>query len=569
MTARIIYYQNLDYDQLPTARKRPRMMPSAADSIQQVMSKTTPTKKAPAIQQLSRPMRSPSLTRPTTFSKPLSQIQTTPVITYASAYNNNNNNNDNDFLPSKSFRSNTPSSSSSLSQATTQILTQSPKTFVPPSQDQLRSALENYFGFSSFRGNQKQAIEATCKGLDTLILMPTGGGKSICYQLPAILTEGLTVVVSPLKSLISDQVTRLREREIKTSALFGETCETEAADIYQDLKSPQPKHKLLYVTPEKINCNAGLINLFRDLHRRQLLARFVIDEAHCVSMWGSDFRPDYRKLGKLRDLFYDVPIMALTATAPPKVREDILVQLKMDQTNGKTFIQSFNRPNLKFEVRVKSKGCVDDIAKFIGKQFKDQCGIIYCLSRKECEQIAEKLRERAISSAPYHAGLSDKQRKKIFQAWSHGVFKVVCATIAFGMGIDKSNVRYVIHYSVPKSIEGYYQEAGRAGRDGDFAACVLYYSKSDLYRMKSMLSKGFGRKAEDKERDKVNLDSIIAYVDNKTECRRSILLHYLGEKFDRKNCISHIKTACDNCLAAQNRMKHCDSYEDVYCDNDY
>lgn len=438
--------------------------------------------------------------------------------------------------------------------------------YKPPDEALLRSLLKEHFGFSDFRENQLEAIDATCRGLDTLVLMPTGGGKSICYQLPAVLTPGVSIVVSPLKSLIEDQVNNLKSRNITTSALSGETSENEACHVYDDLNTANPRHKLLYVTPEKINCSSLLKNLFNSLYKRGLLARFVIDEAHCVSTWGSDFRPDYRKLGELRKLYPKVPIMALTATAKPEVRTDIFDQLKMNKISGKTFTQSLNRPNLKLEVRSKTKNCIAEMCTLIRKNFSKQCGIIYCLSRNDCETVSEKMREKGIASAPYHAGLSDVQRKKVFKAWSSGTFQVVCATIAFGMGIDKADVRFVLHYSVPKSVEGYYQEAGRAGRDGKFAHCVLYFSKSDLFRMKSMLSRGIGRKAEDRERDKNNLEQIIKYVENRDECRRTFLYRYLGENFNRKDCLKHFATACDNCRLQKVNDGGLYSNEDVYID---
>lgn len=514
--ATIIYYKNLDYDLLPTSKKR-KVTTLGADN-----ENYSPQTRPPKVQQQTPSYRSETYLpyEPTSLSSYSSESRcSSSVVTEQSNYS------------SPEYYC-------------------SPRVYEQPNPKLLLDTLKKYFKFESFRENQLEAINSTCSGLDTLILMPTGGGKSICYQLPAILSQGITIVVSPLKSLIADQVDRLRSLKIETSALFGDTSENDVASIFHDLKQRQPKHKLLYVTPEKINASGALMSLFETLHKRNLLARFVIDEAHCVSMWGSDFRPDYRKLGKLRDLFQDIPIMALTATAPPRVREDILDQLKMNKVTSKIFIQSFNRPNLKFEVRLKSKGCLTEICNMIRANFTRQCGIIYCLSRNDCELVAENLREQGITSAPYHAGLPDEQRKRVFNAWSRGVFQVVCATIAFGMGIDKSDVRFVIHYSMPKSVEGYYQEAGRAGRDGKFASCILYFSKSDLYRMRSMLSKtGYGRKVEDKQRDQGNLQHMIDYVDNKDECRRTILLRYLGEEFNSKNCIGHIATACDNCLA--------------------
>lgn len=521
----IVYYKNLDYDQLPTSRKKARIDPTTTTAARRDVQSSTcspnSTYSSPYFSSASEySINSPANYQPTSPKRrnPLNHVSPNTYQSYESR----------DSFYSSSFSS-------------------SPRVYEQIDNKLLHDVLLKYFKFSSFRTNQLEAVNATCLGLDTLILMPTGGGKSICYQLPAIVTNGVTIVVSPLKSLIDDQVNKMRSLNVKTSALSGETSEGDAADIFADLQRPTPSHKLLYVTPEKINCSGALINLFKNLHKRGMLARFVIDEAHCVSMWGSDFRPDYRKLGVLRDSFSDVPIMALTATAPPEVRTDIFNQLKMNQVTGKTFIQSFNRPNLQFEVRAKTKFCITEICNLISKRFSKQCGIIYCLSRNDCEKVSEKIREQGITSAPYHAGLSDKQRKKVFQAWSTSVFQVVCATIAFGMGIDKSDVRFVIHYSVPKSVEGYYQEAGRAGRDGQYALCILYYSKSDTYRMKSMLSKGMGRTARDKQRDQSNLENMVAYADNRSECRRAILLRYLGEQFNSQECIKHLRTACDNC----------------------
>uniref|UniRef100_A0A6G1SK16 ATP-dependent DNA helicase n=1 Tax=Aceria tosichella TaxID=561515 RepID=A0A6G1SK16_9ACAR len=543
----IIYYKNLDYDMLPTSKKRrlnphppvpesPYVAPSYQIPDERTSSDVTSSHHVPDKRLFTNVTSSYQKPDKREFSDAVPSYQARPdkrEFSYAATTTHK-------VSDKRVFSDVAPSH---------QVPSRRSSSGVPDKQ-LLLETLRKYFKFESFRENQFEAINSTCAGLDTLILMPTGGGKSICYQLPAIISEGVTIVVSPLKSLIADQVHRMQTLNVKTSALSGETSEIDAESIIWDLRQEMPEHKLLFVTPEKISASGSLMSIFQRLHERNLLARFVIDEAHCVSMWGSDFRPDYRKLGKLRQEYPGVPIMALTATAPPKVREDILNQLGMDKRTSKVFIQSFNRPNLKFEVRNKAKGCLFDICQLIRANFPKQCGIIYCLSRADCEAAAAGLREQGITSAPYHAGLPDQQRQRVFTAWSRGTFQVVCATIAFGMGIDKADVRFVIHYSMPKSIEGYYQEAGRAGRDGKFASCILYFSKSDLYRMRSMLSKtGFGRKADDKTRDQGNLQHMIEYVDNKSECRRSIMLRYLGEEFDSKECIAHLRTACDNCLA--------------------
>lgn len=413
----------------------------------------------------------------------------------------------------------------------------------------LKHYFEHYFKFKTFRQNQFEAINAACLNLDTLILMPTGGGKSICYQLPAVVSDGLTVVVSPLKSLIADQVSKLKSLNINTAALSSDLSQSDSNYIFDDLRSNNPTLKLLYVTPEKISASNYLTSTFEMLYSRGLLARFVIDEAHCVSMWGSDFRPDYRKLNILRQRFPSVPIMALTATAPPEVRLDILNQLNMN-ANAKVFLQSFNRPNLKFEVKKKSKNCWMDVAALISSKFMNKSGIVYCLSRDECAKVSQNLRSEGIRTCPYHAGLKDNERKNVFESWESNKIQVVCATIAFGMGIDKSDVRFVIHFSMPKSIEGYYQEAGRAGRDGKPAHCILFYSTGDIYRMKTLLRGGGGRRKDkqDKNKDMSNLEQINAYCNNISECRRTILLKYLGENFDRQLCLSNRETACDNCL---------------------
>lgn len=415
----------------------------------------------------------------------------------------------------------------------------------PWSKDLLR-AFKDRFRLEGFRHNQLEAINATLAGQDAFVLMPTGGGKSLCYQLPAVIntgkTRGVTVVVTPLLSLMQDQVDHLTSRGIVAKAFNGDMARSEKQDILESFKMRNPEHhvQLLYVTPEMINKSMAFLNGLQTLYRNNKFARLVIDEAHCVSQWGHDFRPDYKELGQVRQQFAGVPIIALTATATHNVIMDVKHNLSMNDC--KVFSQSFNRANLYYEVRPKEKQSVDLIANLINEQYPDKTGIVYTLSRKQTEQIAKKLCDHGISAKHYHAAMAAPEKTQVQRDWQSGRVKVVVATIAFGMGIDKPDVRFVVHQYLPKSLEGYYQETGRAGRDGLPSDCYLFFSHGDIFQLRKFIDESDGNHMQ-KDRQKEMLNRVVMFCENTRDCRRSQLLHYFGETFSSGKC----GKTCDNC----------------------
>jgi bloom syndrome protein len=416
----------------------------------------------------------------------------------------------------------------------------------PWSQD-LRNTLIHKFGLRGFRPGQLDAINATLSGQHCFVLMPTGGGKSLCYQLPSVITtgktRGVTIVVSPLLSLMEDQVTSAMQRfQVQAFLINGESTQAQKDLIMDGLRQrdPQKLMQLLYVTPEMLSKNQRMISAFQQLHSRGRLARIVIDEAHCVSQWGHDFRPDYKALGDVVRQFPGVPVIALTATATKLVRTDVVANLGIQ--GCRQFSQSFNRPNLYYEVLPKAKGVINSIAELIKEKHSGHSGIIYCLSRKSCEQVAEKLSGLGISAYHYHAGMKPDERSAVQRKWQSNEYSVIVATIAFGMGIDKADVRYVIHHTLPKSLEGYYQETGRAGRDGKKSWCYLYYQYGDSRSLRKMIDDGEGS-WEQKQRLHDMLRSVIQFCENKADCRRAQVLGYFSESFDPEKC----NATCDNC----------------------
>ncbi|WVQ85440.1 hypothetical protein IAT38_007605 [Cryptococcus sp. DSM 104549] len=414
--------------------------------------------------------------------------------------------------------------------------------------------LRQVFHLSGFRKHQREAINETMAGRDVFVLMPTGGGKSLTYQLPAVCTtgktRGVTFVISPLISLIADQTRHLTDIGVPTIAYTSDLAPTDKQRANQQLSEAVPKTKVVYVTPEMMSMGGQIKHIMRNLVRRGQLARFVVDEAHCVSHWGHDFRSDYLRLGDLRDEYPTVPIMALTATAQPKVQEDIKRSLQIE--GCLCLQQSFNRPNLTYSVVPKKTGFQQSIVKLI-KDYGESSGIIYCNSRDQCENLAKVLREKYdLRAHHYHAGMSKGDRRMRQEGWQNHEYEIIVATVAFGMGIDKPDVRYVIHHTLPRSLEGYYQETGRAGRDGKPSSCFLYYTYGDGRKLLNQIANDKESSWDQKERQLDSAREVLRYCQNRTDCRRTQVLSFFNERFDPANC----NEGCDVCASRDTAIIH-------------
>ena len=406
----------------------------------------------------------------------------------------------------------------------------------------LEEALQEYFGFNKFKGNQEKIIRSLLSGKDTFVIMPTGGGKSLCYQLPAIMSEGVAIIISPLIALMKNQVDLVRNYSEKDSIahfLNSSLNRTERNVVLKDIR--EGRTKMLYVAPETLTKQETV-----DFFKQVKISFIAVDEAHCISEWGHDFRPEYRRIHEIiKALDQKFPIIALTATATPKVQSDIVKTLMLKKPN--IFISSFNRPNLYYEIRPKKTPqlAIKNMVQFI-KQRPGKSGIIYVINRKTCDDLSQVLRANGIKAAPYHAGLEGKLRTQTQDAFLMEELDVIVATIAFGMGIDKPDIRFVIHFDIPKSLENYYQETGRSGRDGGDGECVVYFSYKDISKLEKLLR---DKSVAERERNIQLINETVAYIES-AECRRKFLLHYFGEGFNEKDC----GKMCDNCRHPKEKM---------------
>ncbi|THH26363.1 hypothetical protein EUX98_g7827 [Antrodiella citrinella] len=411
-----------------------------------------------------------------------------------------------------------------------------------PFYSEVQRTLKDVFGLQQFRPFQLEAINATLTGRDAFILFPTGGGKSLCFQLPAVCKwgkKGLTVVVSPLLSLIENQTNALLSKGVDVVTLGSSI--TQVREIAQRLKPGPSLPSLLYCTPEKLEHSGMLQSILATLDRAGQLLRFVIDEAHCISLWGMDFRSSYKNLVQLRERYPKVPIMALTATANPQTQDDVIKTLRI--SNCVRLTQPFNRPNLWYEVRKKNTNTVQQIAEFIRSKHSGHTGVIYCSSRDKCEIVAKQLRQAGLSAKHYHAEIPPEDKKQVQEEWQNDKCKIIVATIAFGMGIDKPDVRFVIHHGMPTSLDGYYQESGRAGRDGLPADCILFYAFRETTFLFKRIRENETATRDVKAHQEDGLRHMIAYCENDVDCRRVQVLNYFGQPITREECNAH----CDNC----------------------